>query len=246
MKNVLWATLLLILSTSCFAQIDTIYFNKYFRKASKQEHEYYGWLIPEGGKYKREIYYPSGALKLTSYCLDKDTPHKSDGLSLEYDSIGKLYLQQSFSNGKLNGELIKYYSSGKVRRREVYEMDSMRSGHCFDTAGGEVPYFPAMVLPHYPGGDSKLFKLIKKHIVYPPRARAREIEGRVVVGFVVDENGNITDIVVKRSTNPLFDQSAVDAVSKLKPFTPGKIEGERAKIPMVLPINFKLSSNDGY
>lgn len=99
-------------------------------------------------------------------------------------------------------------------------------------------------MPEYPGGISALMKDLSAVLVYPEAAVRENREGRVVVQFVVDRSGRISDPVVVKSVSPDLDEAAVNAVLKLKPFNPGKIEGEPVAVHYSLPVQFKLQSDE--
>jgi protein TonB len=81
---------------------------------------------------------------------------------------------------------------------------------------------------------------IQSKIKYPEIARKAGVEGRVIVQFVVDENGNVTEPTVVRGIGAGCDQEAVRAVSEAK-FTPGLQRGNPVKVKMSLPITFRLN-----
>ena len=80
---------------------------------------------------------------------------------------------------------------------------------------------------------------IQKEIKYPPIAKKAGVEGRVIVQFVVNEQGNVVDPVVVRGIGAGCDEEALRAVSLAK-FKPGKQRGKPVKVKMSLPITFKL------
>ncbi|NBC15998.1 MAG: TonB family protein [Bacteroidetes bacterium] len=80
---------------------------------------------------------------------------------------------------------------------------------------------------------------IQKQIEYPEIARKAGVEGRVIVQFVVDENGNVQDPVVVRGIGAGCDEEALRVVREAK-FQPGKQRGKPVKVKMSLPITFRL------
>jgi protein TonB len=85
------------------------------------------------------------------------------------------------------------------------------------------------------GGLSEL----QKKIQYPPIARKANVEGRVTIQFVVDEQGNVTNAEVLRGIGAGCDEEALRAVMASK-FEPGKQRGKAVKVRMSLPVTFKL------
>jgi protein TonB len=90
-------------------------------------------------------------------------------------------------------------------------------------------------MPDLIGGLGEL----QKRITYPEIAKKAGVEGRVIVQFVVNEQGNVTDPVVVRGIGAGCDEEAIRAVSEAK-FTPGRQRGNPVRVKMSLPITFKL------
>jgi len=98
-------------------------------------------------------------------------------------------------------------------------------------------------MPAYPGNNDALSSYINTNLVYPEQAIDNNVEGTVHVQFVVDKNGNISD--VKTVGNKLgygLDEEAVTVVSKLPKWTPGKVNGKNVKTRLTIPITYKLES----
>jgi protein TonB len=95
-------------------------------------------------------------------------------------------------------------------------------------------------MPQYPGGEAELLKYIATHIKYPTMAAENNIQGRVVVKFVVKKDGHVGDVVVLRGKDPDLDKEAVRVVKTLPRFIPGKMNGQAVAVWYTLPINFKL------
>lgn len=95
-------------------------------------------------------------------------------------------------------------------------------------------------MPQFPGGDAELLKYIFTHIKYPTMAAENNIQGRVVVKFVVKKDGQVGDVVVLRGRDPDLDKEAQRVVKTLPKFIPGKMNGQAVAVWYTLPINFKL------
>ena len=77
-------------------------------------------------------------------------------------------------------------------------------------------------MPDFPGGMSALMNYLSKHIKYPVVAEENGIQGRVIVTFVVEKNGSITDVQVIKSVDPSLDKEAVRVVKSMPNWIPGK------------------------
>ncbi len=90
--------------------------------------------------------------------------------------------------------------------------------------------------------EAALIKKVNAKAKYPEQARELRIQGTVRVAFVVDKDGNITDVKVTRSVNPYLDKAAISAVSKLPKMIPGKKLDKPVNCQYVLPITFSLGN----
>lgn len=95
--------------------------------------------------------------------------------------------------------------------------------------------------PAFPGGEDALYEYIGKNIVYPRQAREAGIEGVVVVEFVVEPSGKLSNVIAKRKVAPSLDEEAVRVVKTLPAWSPGKQRGKAVRTLFRLPINFQLN-----
>ena len=97
----------------------------------------------------------------------------------------------------------------------------------------------------YPGGDAALLQFINANIQYPELAVEDNAQGRVIVSFIVEKDGSISDIKVTRGRHPELDKEAVRVVKRItKKFIPAKQNGKNVRYKYHLPITFKLTSDD--
>ena len=96
--------------------------------------------------------------------------------------------------------------------------------------------------PEFPGGMRELIKFLQKNIQYPTICQEQGIQGVVVVQFVVDENGNITDTQVVKRVNPYLDKEALRVISIMPPWNPGMQKGRYVRVRYTLPVTFKLKN----
>lgn len=95
-------------------------------------------------------------------------------------------------------------------------------------------------MPDFPGGMSALMQYLGKHIKYPVIAEENGIQGRVIVTFVVEKNGSITDVQVIKSVDPSLDKEAVRVVKSMPNWIPGKQNGSAVRVKYTLPVTFRL------
>ena len=95
--------------------------------------------------------------------------------------------------------------------------------------------------PQFRGGDAALMKYLLSHINYPPMAAERDIEGRVIVQFLVDKTtGKVGEVKVVRSVDKYLDKEAIRVVKALPIFTPGCHKGKPVDVWYVLPVTFMM------
>ena len=95
-------------------------------------------------------------------------------------------------------------------------------------------------MPVFQGGYQKLLEYLLENIQYPEECKASDIEGRVIVTFVVEKDGSISDAKVVKSVNPLLDEEAVRVVSAMPKWLPGKQMGVAVRVKYTLPVTFRL------
>ena len=98
-------------------------------------------------------------------------------------------------------------------------------------------------MPQFPGGEVALIKYLQSEIKYPMNAAKNNIQGRVVVQFVIDKNGDIGEVKVVRSIDEELDAEAVRVIKSLPKFTPGRQNGEAVSVWYTLPVSFKLQDD---
>ena len=95
-------------------------------------------------------------------------------------------------------------------------------------------------MPEYPGGMSELMKYFSTNMRYPKEAQSKGIQGRVIVQFVVEKDGSITDAKVMKPVDPQLDAEALRVVNAMPKWTPGKQRGKAVRVRYTLPVMFHL------
>ena len=95
-------------------------------------------------------------------------------------------------------------------------------------------------MPSFPGGNAALMKYLSENVKYPVVAQENGVQGRVVVSFVVEKDGHITDVKVVRSVDPSLDKEAARVVRSMPSWIPGKQNGSAVRVKYNVPVSFKL------
>ena len=94
--------------------------------------------------------------------------------------------------------------------------------------------------PEYPGGEEALMRFLQQNIKYPDMARKQDVQGRVVIRFIVDANGNINEVKLFRGIGFGCDEEAVRVVKMMPAWKPGRNDGKPVSVYFDLPIHFSL------
>ena len=95
-------------------------------------------------------------------------------------------------------------------------------------------------MPEFPGGMQECIKWLSKNIKYPTTAQEKGIQGRVIIQFVVERDGSITEPKVVRGVDPDLDKEALRVVSAMPNWKPGKHKGEVVRVKYTLPVMYRL------
>lgn len=99
------------------------------------------------------------------------------------------------------------------------------------------------VMPQYPGGIPQMMKFISSNIKYPKDAIKKGMQGAVVVQFVVEPDGSVSNVHVVRSVFPSLDTEAVRMVKAMPKWSPGMQNGKPVRVRFNVPIRFSLNGN---
>lgn len=94
--------------------------------------------------------------------------------------------------------------------------------------------------PSFPGGEGALLSWLKDNLRYPVVAQENGVQGRVIVSFVVERDGSISDVKIARSKDPSLDKEALRVVKAMPHWQPGKQNGSTVRVKYNLPVNFRL------
>ena len=96
-------------------------------------------------------------------------------------------------------------------------------------------------MPVFPGGDMAMMEFLSKNIKYPVEAQKKGLQGRVVVSFVVEKDGSLSDVKVAKSVDPQLDEEALRVVKSMPNWTPGMHNGKAVRVKYYVPISYRLN-----
>ena len=194
---------------------------------------------PDTNKVVEREYYKLGQIKAEKTF----NPYKQKvlhGKRKEWFENGKVKRDMEYRNGNLNGQLFTYWENGIMKRKDSYLDGKLIEGKVWNSDGSEATYYDFEISPEFPGGFDKLAEYLGRKVKYPKKSRRKGIEGRVLVRFTVQKDGSITNVRVAESANEELDAEAVRVVKKMPDWTVGMEDGEKVRIGINLPINFRI------
>ena len=104
----------------------------------------------------------------------------------------------------------------------------------------EEPFNVVEDMPAFPGGMEAMIEYLSSNIKYPADAQKQKVDGRVLVNFVVEKDGSITEVKVVKPTFPSLDAEAIRVVKAMPKWKPGYQRGQAVRVQFTMPINFSL------
>jgi protein TonB len=169
---------------------------------------------------------------------------KLEGVDKLYYDDDQIRTEGKFKDGKQEGEWVGYYPSGKPSAHVDFKDGNQISGKFFDENGKRnksVTEFSRNAL--FPGGLPSLQRFLIRNLHYPDTATKANIQGTVVVGFLVTKEGNIEDIKVSSSVDPALDEEALRVIRLMPEWDPLIVGGILCDATRKQPIVFRLQSD---
>ena len=94
--------------------------------------------------------------------------------------------------------------------------------------------------PSFPGGESAMKSYLNSNVKYPAAAQENGIQGRVIVQFIIEKDGSISDVKISRSVDPSLDREALRVVKAMPKWNPGKLNGTVVRVKSEVPVAFGL------
>lgn len=155
---------------------------------------------------------------------------------LDYDNMEKeLEYIYNFTLNLANQQVAPLFRNAEVPARDPSYDDVVSYHDC------DIP--PMFLNSTDPGKFLK--EWVYKYIKYPEAAIRDGVQGRVMVDFIIDKDGKVTDVRVLRSVSEELDAEAVKVVSASPKWKPGRMNGNKVRTSMTIPVEFRLEKNTG-
>lgn len=165
------------------------------------------------------------------------------GYFIGYDEDFKYIEEQGpVNNGKRDSTWTGGDVKAKIKFTERYADGKLISGTSTDSTGTIYNYTQRMIAPQYTGGAKALYQYLGTHIKYPYNAKENNVQGVVMLGFVIKKDGNLKDVKVIRSAGADLDKEALRVLNSSKGWQPAIYYGKPVNIYYSIPISFSLQN----
>ena len=206
--------------------------------------EFFSESLPQTGNNigpNHRLYY------LVRTCNDstgKATLQNSNGHFISYtEDFKKIFEQGDVKNGEREGVWTgRVDNKDSVTFTEQYTHGNLIEGKSFKN-GQTFAYLQREVTPQFTGGEAAFYRFLSSNILYPSNAKRNNIQGRVFVSFVVERDGNLTDIKVLRTPSDDLGFETVRVLNMSPEWVPGKQYGIPVRVQYTVPVNFSLGAS---
>ena len=173
--------------------------------------------------------------------VSNDTVVRSVDPLLDAEALRVVRAMPNWIPGKQKGEPVRVRFTLPVTFRLDGGVSTKKANQTTETVTtGDEVFNVVEEMPIYLGGHEALMKYIQQNVKYPKEAQEKGVQGRVLVQFVVEKDGSITDAKILKSVDPQLDAEALRVVNAMPDWTPGKQKGEPVRTRFTLPVTFRL------
>ena len=157
--------------------------------------------------------------------------------ALPRDAVAKVATMREKTAIKSYGEKAKYGALiiTTVKHQEEIDNEPLSQPDVFDKVDE---------MPHFPDGMAGLMQYLSTNVRYPKDAKESGTQGSVIVSFIVEKDGSISNAKVTKPTYSSLDEEALRVVSAMPKWVPGKQNGEAVRVKYAVPVSFRLKGED--
>lgn len=144
-----------------------------------------------------------------------------------------------YKNGKRHGKWIGYNNDRKLYE-EYYKDGKIKNGESWDKKGNTYKYKQVYIQPKYKKGQESIKKHIIKNFKVPKYAYENKLYGRILLRFMVEKDGSLSNFKILRSICKPSDDEAIRVLKLMKKWKPGINRGQKVRVKYTLPITYRL------
>ena len=154
-----------------------------------------------------------------------------------------------YEEGKKHGLQKSFYPNGQLKKQLQWEKDSIIGAAFYNEDGTtktdvfkEDLYesFELEIEPSFPNGLQAMYMYLNQNVRYPEEAKEQQIQGQVILSFVVGKTGEISDVRVVQTPHRCLSDAVTGAVKRMPRWSPGRLSGFPIRVRYILPFKFKL------
>jgi len=194
-------------------------------------------------------YFLSAPLFMLMLILSSATVNNSNAMLVINNKVEKVFLMVpgSQSGIKMTSNTIKGQNDVSQKSQKASNPLSAADVILLNdtTPKREGPVFTAVEqVPFFPGGVDAFMQFLAKNIQYPEEARDKNVQGRVIISFIVETDGTLTNFKVVRSVGSGTDEEAVRVLAMSPKWSPGLQNGHKVRVAYSVPISFTLNTDE--
>ena len=173
---------------------------------------------------------------LVSVTISAQTNHTRRGSGTTYTKPRTTTTTKRNNTSKFSNRQRNYDDASKSGvEKNDYKMSQRKKQD-----NSQIVYEVVEQQPSFPGGQTALVEWITKNMRYPSKAKAEGIQGRVLLSFIVEPDGSLSNIQVARSVDPSLDEEAVRIAKAMPKWEPGMQNGMAVRVKYNLPLSFYM------
>lgn len=199
--------------------------------------------FPNGKPYLTGNYNKDGKFIISS-CNDstgKVLVENGNGHCIRYDyNFKQIYAEGNIVDGLEEGEWHGMLDDS-ANYMCNYEKGVSKGGVTYDKSGKRYTFTTGIIEPQFKGGTEEFYKFLAKNIKYPIAAKENNIHGKIILGFVIEKDGTLTNVKVLQGIGGGCDEEAVRVIKISPPWLPGVQYGIPVCVPYTVPITFTVT-----
>jgi len=266
MKPILLLTLLFSTGAVSASAQDTLYYNSLWKETTAGKAAYFRLKTKTATGWQVSDHWLSGKTQMTGAYSD-DSFHIKEGEFVFYDTTGIANHRVTYVHNKLNGpdtyyypngktrltgpdkddssegNWVGYYPSGKISGKALFKKGQQVSATFYHEDGSPDKTIKVFMREaEFPGGVNQWLRFLNKNLRYPDSAVVYEIQGTVVVDFVVSKEGKAGNFRVSQSADKYLDAEALRVMNQMPEWIPSIFGGIAAESFKRQPIVFSLQA----
>ena len=220
---------------------DTVYYQSpRLRVASLKDCDYYSVKTTDSGSnHIQELRFrPDGSQQDEEHYYVLGNEKIKYGRWKSWYSNGKLSSVINYKDNRKEGLLETYWPDGQLKRQDTFANDSCIAGVCYNQAGKEIKHFDYQTAAHFPGGQDALYNFLAKKIYFPQTTLPVEGDEKVVLRFLVTEEGKVTNLTIMNNPEKNMAGQVLHAFKKMPKWAPATIDGEPVGQYITFPVSF--------